>query len=1404
MVFLINPLKFLFTENEYENITMGTLLNKTCSVSQILRITTSLIIFCSLGIRAQSIAYLFPIPGTHDLPVQSPVILRLADADPKQIINLETAFRLSGDISGSMTGNATIASDGKTVLFHSHRPYEPNETVYCRITLRFLNPAQHDVDTSYTFITADFSDVQDPVHDFPDTELSTNMTELLHSQMTGPDPVKINRSQAEDDPLILGGVSVPYYFPKMNITINNNPDDGHIFIVNQQGPCFASILDNNGAPLWYWKPSDTGQFYDFKQQPNGLLTMATWPWNEADHCFFALDGGHVPVNTYKAAAGYATDNHELQILENGNYLLIGRHTKTVDMSLYITGGQPDAKVRETVLQEFTEQHEMIFIWRAWDHFDIRDMQSAEDPLTGASIRFPHMNAIDVDEDGHLLLSSRHLSEITKINRQTGEIIWRLGGKNNQFTFIDDPLNGFTSQHDIRSLGNNRYTLFDNGNNHVPQISRAVEYELDTGAETATLVWEFRDTPDKYSHFMGNVQRLLNGNTLIHWGHRELPLLTEVTPEGEKAFEMNYAGEYTYEAYRVFRFPWHGQAPVPYLQLEYWVDRITLLFNKFGDSNVARYNIYADQNPAPETLVASSSEPFIHLRENVLENNKKYYFRVTAVDYAGNESGFSNELWYDVQFRESLGDLVQNGDFSEGFTNWSFMINNGADAVGDIEEEQLVYKITNGGAELRNVSLRQRNIRLFKGRTYRLEFDAKAESGRLFEVEVIQSTPPYTNYSRMGLSWLTNRMQHFTHEFVMDFVSDFPYSYEDALLVLNAGASTIDVTVDNISIKRMIDEDPPVADFSADITFGIAPLDVQFADRSTGVISSWYWDFGDGTEATEATPSHRYTEPGVYSVSLTVTGPAGTDSKIRQDYIQVDDGLLAADFFADTTRGFVPFKVQFTDLSQGFVNSWAWDLGDGNFSADQNPSHTYLTADTFSVSLTVTGPGGENTATKTDYIQVEEAPPVAAFTADTTIGIKRIEVRFQDQSTGVIDTWLWDFGDGTTGTVTDPFHDYTQPGVYTVSLSVSGPGGSDTEIKENFIRISEQKPIASFSADTTIGIRPLDVQFSDNSAGNINSWFWDFGDSTTSPEQNPSHTYMTADSFSVSLLISGPGGADTLSRVHYITVLEPPPIADFSADTTRGLQPLEVQFNDMSSGLIDNWLWNFGDGKTSTEQNPSYRYVTAGTFTVSLTVTGPGGGGTKTKEHYINVNYPPPAAHFEADTTTGTPPFEVQFSDHSDGTVLSWLWDFGDGSMSELQNPAHIFMTPDTFTVSLTISGPGGTDTTIRESFIQLHTLSARTDEFASMIPEKYSLLQNYPNPFNPQTRITFTLPEKDHVSISCFNLNGKKISDPLKGKQLPAGVHSIIWDATRHPAGTYFIRMFTKTWTGTVKSVLIK
>ena len=305
----------------------------------------------------------------------------------------------------------------------------------------------------------------------------------------------------------------------------------------------------------------------------------------------------------------------------------------------------------------------------------------------------------------------------------------------------------------------------------------------------------------------------------------------------------------------------------------------------------------------------------------------------------------------------------------------------------------------------------------------------------------------------------------------------------------------------------------------------------------------------------------------------------------------------------------PLTVYFTDASTGEVTSWLWTFGDGSTSSEQNPVHVYSGSGTYTVALQVTGPGGSDQLVMTSYITVAPGTPTAAFSAAPLSGEMPLTVSFTDASVGEVASWLWTFGDGSTSVEQNPIDMYTEAGIYTVTLVVTGPGGSDQLVMPDYITVlpdSPTGPTAAFSATPLSGVAPLTVSFTDASTGSITIWLWTFGDGNTSTEQNPVHVYSGSGTFTVALQVTGPLGSDQLVMTNYITVIPGAPTAAFSAAPLSGGAPLTVSFTDASTGEITSWLWNFGDGSISTQQNPIHVYSLPGTYHVTLSVTGPGG------------------------------------------------------------------------------------------------------------------------------------------------------------------------------------------------------
>jgi PKD repeat protein len=482
--------------------------------------------------------------------------------------------------------------------------------------------------------------------------------------------------------------------------------------------------------------------------------------------------------------------------------------------------------------------------------------------------------------------------------------------------------------------------------------------------------------------------------------------------------------------------------------------------------------------------------------------------------------------------------------------------------------------------------------------------------------------------------------------------------------------------------------PTLAGFTGTPTNGVAPLTVAFTNSSSGA-TNYSWVFGDGNTSTNANPVNTYSNVGTYTVTLTAAGPGGTNTFSRTNYIAVGVPLVAA-FTGAPTSGVAPLTVNFTNSSSG-ATSYAWTFGDGNTSAAANPANTYSNAGTYSVTLTATGVGGTNTLTRTNYIVVS-APVVAGFTGAPTSGIAPLTVAFTNTSSGA-SSYAWDFGDGNTSTNANPVNTYSNAGTYSVTLTASALGGTNALTQTNYIVVAAPV-LAAFTGAPTNGTAPLLVNFANLSSGATN-YAWAFGDGNTSAAVNPANTYSNTGTYSVTLTAVGPGGTNTLTRTNYIVVTVPV-VAGFTGAPTSGVAPLTVNFTNSSSGAT-NYAWTFGDGNTNSNANPANTYSNAGTYSVTLTAVGPGGTNTLTRTNYIVVAAPV-VAGFTGAPTNGVAPLIVNFTNSSSGAT-NYAWDFGDGNTSAATNPSNTYSNAGVYSVTLSATGPGGTNALTRTNYI---------------------------------------------------------------------------------------------------------
>ena len=498
-----------------------------------------------------------------------------------------------------------------------------------------------------------------------------------------------------------------------------------------------------------------------------------------------------------------------------------------------------------------------------------------------------------------------------------------------------------------------------------------------------------------------------------------------------------------------------------------------------------------------------------------------------------------------------------------------------------------------------------------------------------------------------------------------------------------------------------------AEFSGTPLSGCSPLVVSYTDLSTGPVTTWFWDFGNGNTSTLQNPAAVYFTPGTYTISLTVTdGGALSDSETKTAYVTVFENPTADFAAAGSTSGCAPHTVTFNDLSipgDAAITGFLWDFGDGSFSTDASPTHTYATPGDYSITLVVTDANTcTNTLLITDYISVTNAVDVTFSGSPLAACTPPLDVNFTSTVTGGTApfTYAWDFGDGNTATTANPSNTYTALGAYDVMLTVTDPSGcSDTETLTNYVNINDI--VADFSAAPLGGCENQPVTFTDLTTGGADTWAWDFGDGGTSALQNPSYTYTASGTYTVSLTSSNSSGcSDNVFYVDLITI-SPEPTADFTGAPLSSCDvPLTVNFTDASIGAT-SWDWDFGDGNTSTLQNPSNTYTAPGVYTVSLTVMNADGcANTFTETNYVSIVEP--VADFTGFPLDGCAPLSVDFTDLSTSVepIVSWEWDFGDGNVSGLQNPTNVYTLPGTYTVSLVITNSAGcTDTLVRPDYV---------------------------------------------------------------------------------------------------------
>ena len=522
----------------------------------------------------------------------------------------------------------------------------------------------------------------------------------------------------------------------------------------------------------------------------------------------------------------------------------------------------------------------------------------------------------------------------------------------------------------------------------------------------------------------------------------------------------------------------------------------------------------------------------------------------------------------------------------------------------------------------------------------------------------------------------------------------PGTYTVRLIVRNSAGIDEEIKTNYITVSPS-----PQAAFSANLTTSCAPATIQFTDQSTtppgaGTITSWLWNFGDGNTSTQQNPSHIFTATGFYTISLRITSTSGCQSFVSIGrYIRVVSGIKADFGFTQPGTCQGPFLINFQDLSSGpGTLSYLWNFGNGGPTSNlQNPSSTYAATGTYPVQLNVQSSlGCSGTITK----NISITGKTTDFIAPTSICIGQT-VTFQNNSSPPPVSSFWNFGDGTTSSQINPTKTFFNGGVYSIKL-INNYGNCSDSITKTINVISQ--PVIDFTAnDSTACAPPFAVQFTDKSPA-ATTWIWDFGDGVISTQRNPTHTYTSSGNFNVTLTITLPGGcSNTITKSQFIKIQSTTVnIANVPAGgcTPFTFSPLhEIQSVDS----IVSYVWNMGEpGAIYNTEFPTHTYNAVGNYSVTLTTTSQSGCvRTVTVPNAVRTGSRP-TVNFSFVPNNACASTAVQFTDLSvttPGAFVQWQWDFGDSSISSVQqHPQHIYLDTGTLNVSLIVTNNGCADT----------------------------------------------------------------------------------------------------------------
>jgi len=435
----------------------------------------------------------------------------------------------------------------------------------------------------------------------------------------------------------------------------------------------------------------------------------------------------------------------------------------------------------------------------------------------------------------------------------------------------------------------------------------------------------------------------------------------------------------------------------------------------------------------------------------------------------------------------------------------------------------------------------------------------------------------------------------------------------------------------------------------------------------GIISDVNWDFGDGSMSSDLNPVYKYAASGTYNVTLTLGTAQGCQDSYM-DTVHVHARPQALFSAPAVCEGLLLQFSQQSTLTSGQISSWFWDFGDGGFSSQPSPAHSYSSPGHFGALLSVTSDKGCS-GSFMDSVYVNPLPSASFSVSGTCQGTPAQFELDSISSVQDIQQWDWDFGDGIQSAQPEPSHLFNAPGTYPVMLAVtSALGCVDTVVSAvNVFPV----PQADFTAPAVC--LSVGTPFTDLSGiigGATFTHIWDFGDGSMGSGSNPVHQYSSAGVFMASLLVTTPYGcSDTLNRPVEVYSL---PVAGFTVSNACHGDP--VQLMDQSTvgnGVVSAWNWSLGDATGSQAQHPVHFYPSPGVYFVELEAISAQGCSASTSDS-VQVFAPPVPQPLDVDACAGSAVSLTDTVTGNDASIVSWLWDLGNGTTSAVQSPLVVY------------------------------------------------------------------------------------------------------------------------------------